>query len=82
MTWRVYPEYMTSCLRLALFLTKMFGYCFSFVSNLRVKLERHPRRYAESNDIKGKVVVPEVKVSVIQGIAQVILDICTRRGLC
>ena len=48
----------------------MFGYCFSFVSNLRVKLERHPRRYAESNDIKGKVAVPAVKVSVIQGIAR------------
>jgi hypothetical protein len=74
---------MTLCLRLALFfLTKMVGYCFSFVSNLRVKLERHPHKYAESNDIKGKVAVPAVKVCMIRGIAQVILNLCTRWGIC
>jgi len=32
----------------------MVGYYFSFVSNLRVKLERHPQKYAESNGIKVK----------------------------
>lgn len=56
----------------------MVGYFFSFVSNLRVKLERHPFKYAGSNDIKGKVAVPAVKVSVIRGVAQVILNLCTR----
>jgi hypothetical protein len=45
---------------LATFMIKMVGCCLSIVSNLRVKVERHPHKHAESNDVKGKVAVPVV----------------------